>query len=204
MPTLTSRFAHALTTAYEIHVTQVRKGTSIPYIGHLLGVTSIALQHGAGEDEAIAALLHDAIEDAPADLGAAGVRRLLRERFGDRVLQIVEGCTDADVVPKPAWRLRKQSYLAHLATETDASILLVSASDKLHNAGTILSDFSEIGHDLWRRFNREAGMAGTIGYYRGLVTVYRTKGLHGRLVDELDATVTALERATGHRGVWPL
>jgi (p)ppGpp synthase/HD superfamily hydrolase len=138
---LTIRFCDAIVTTHEIHVSQLRKGTTIPYIAHLLGFTSIALQHGAGEDEATAALLHDSIEDAPDHLGAAGVRRLLRERFGERVLCIVEACTDTDVRPKPEWRVRKETYVLHLANESDASVLLVSASDKLHNAGAILWEF---------------------------------------------------------------
>ena len=111
---LTIRFSAAIVATHEIHVSQLRKGTTIPYIAHLLGFTSIALQHGAGEDEAIAALLHDSIEDAPDHLGAAGVRRLLRERFGERVLCIVEACTDTDVRPKPEWRVRKDTYVLHL------------------------------------------------------------------------------------------
>ena len=190
---LTIRFSAAIVATHEIHVSQLRKGTTIPYIAHLLGFTSIALQHGAGEDEAIAALLHDSIEDAPDHLGAAGVRRLLRERFGERVLCIVEACTDTDVRPKPEWRVRKETYVLHLANESDASVLLVSTSDKLHNAGAILWEFRAIGKHLWDRFNSGAGKKGNIGYYRGLVAVYRASGQLVRLVDELDAMVTALE-----------
>jgi GTP pyrophosphokinase len=203
MPLLTTRFTEACSTAAALHAEQIRKGTTIPYVAHLLGVTSIALHHGADEDEAIAELLHDAIEDAPAALGASGVRSLLRERFGERVLDIVEGCTDADVVPKPPWRVRKEAYVAHLATQSP-SVLLVSASDKLHNASAILSDYRAIGEALWNRFNRDAGKAGAIGYYRGLVTAFRATGAHVRLVDEFDVTVRAIERDTGHPGVWPL
>ena len=109
------RFSEALRGAADLHAKQVRKGTTIPYVAHLLGVASIALQHGADEDEAIAALLHDAIEDAPEELGAEWVRRWLSFRFGDRVREIVEACTDADVKPKPAWRVRKEAYVAHVA-----------------------------------------------------------------------------------------
>src|SRR5882762_942854 len=107
---LSSRFSEALRGAADLHATQFKKGTTIPYIAHLLGVASIALHHGADEDEAIAALLHDAIEDAPRDLGANWVRNWLRFRFGEAVLSIVEGCTDADVSPKPVWRVRKEAY----------------------------------------------------------------------------------------------
>jgi GTP pyrophosphokinase len=199
---LTSRFALALTTAHDLHARQLRKGTSVPYVAHLLGVTSIALHHGADEDEAIGALLHDAIEDAPPHLGARGVRHLIREQFGERVLAIVEGCTDTDVVPKPAWRVRKAAYVAHVPSQP-SSVLLVSAADKLHNAGAILSDLRVTGDEVWRRFSRDAGKAGVIGYYRGLVTAFRTTGRHPRLVDELDATVTAIESTAGVYGVWP-
>lgn len=200
---LSSRFSEALGAAADLHARQARKGTEIPYVAHLLGVASIALHHGADEDEAIAALLHDAIEDAPAELGAAWVRKWLAFRFGARVLSIVEGCTDADVVPKPAWRVRKEAYVAHLVQQS-SSVILVSASDKLHNASAVLADYREIGDQLWTRFNPEAGKAGTTGYYRGLVTAYLATGLHSRLVGELDRVVTDLEDVVGHRGVWPL
>jgi GTP pyrophosphokinase len=200
---LSFRFSEALRGAADLHAKQVRKGTTIPYVAHLLGVASIALHYGADEDEAIAALLHDAIEDAPAELGANWVPNWLRFRFGERVLDIVMGCTDADIKPKPPWRVRKEAYVARVRNEP-ASVVLVSASDKLHNAGTILSDYREIGDHLWRRFNKDAGKAGTIGYYRGLVASYETTGHHPRLVRELDRVVTQLEGETGHPGVWPL
>ncbi|MEZ5288347.1 MAG: HD domain-containing protein [Vicinamibacterales bacterium] len=201
-PMLTRRFTNAVAVAHEIHAGQVKKGGRIPYIAHLLGATSIALHHGADEDEAIAALLHDAIEDAPEDRGAAGVRTLIAEEFGPRVLDIVEGCTDTDERTKPPWLARKRAYVAHVPS-LPASTVLVSASDKLHNVSAILSDFHVVGHDVWKRFNPAAGMPGVIGYYRGLVTAYRTTGHHPRLVDELDRVVVALEDAAGHRGVWP-
>ncbi len=169
----------------------------------MLGVSSIALHHGADENEAIGALLHDAIEDAPPELGANWVRNWLRFRFGEAVLDIVAGCTDADVTPKPPWRARKEAYVARVRTEP-ASVILVSASDKLHNASSILADYREIGEALWPRFNKDAGKAGSIGYYRGLVTAYQATGHHPRLVRELDAVVTQIEVETGHPGVWPL
>src|SRR5690349_6983375 len=200
---LSSRFSEALRGAADLHATQLRKGTSIPYIAHLLGVASIALHHGANEDEAIAALLHDTIEDAPLQLGAAWVRTWLRFRFGQGVLEIVEGCTDADVSPKPAWRVRKEACISRVATK-GPSIVLVSAADKLHNASAILADYRQIGDELWARFNPEAGKAGIVDYYRGLVTAYRHTGHHPRLVGELDAVVGDLERQTGQVGVWPL
>jgi len=167
-------------------------------------VTSIALHYGADEDEGIAAVLHDAIEDAPDQLGAGWVRRWIQFRFGERVLRIVEGCTDADVSPKPPWRARKETYIAHLTQETDASVVLVSASDKLHNATAILSDFRRIGDTVFERFNADAGKNGVIGYYRGLVEAYPITGQHPLLVAELDRAVSALERDAGVKGVWPL
>jgi GTP pyrophosphokinase len=199
---LSPRFAEAMRGAADLHATQMRKGTRIPYIAHLLGVASIALHYGAGEDEAIAALLHDAIEDAPRELGANWVRNWIRFRFGERVLTIVEGCTDADVTPKPSWLTRKRDYVARVVHEP-ASVILVSASDKLHNATAVLTDFREIGDELWPRFNRDAGKSGVIGYYRGLVTAYRATRHHPRLIRDLDRVVSTIEHEAGHAGVWP-
>jgi GTP pyrophosphokinase len=200
---LSSRFSEALRGAADLHARQVRKGTTIPYVAHLLAVASIALHHGADEDEAIGALLHDAIEDAPPDLGAPWVRKWLHFRFGKRVLDIVEGCTDADVKPKPQWRRRKEHYIARLPKQP-ASVVLVSASDKLHNASAILSDYRQIKGRLWKRFNRSAGQAGVIGYYRGLVTAYQATGHHPRLVKELNTVVTQIEAEARCPGIWPL
>lgn len=172
---LSLRFTDALATAADLHRAELRKGTSIPYVSHLLAVASIALEFGADEDEAIAALLHDAIEDAPKALGpeaATVVRRLIGMKFGSRVLDIVEACTDADVQPKPAWTVRKEQYLAGIAHKS-ASAILVSAADKLHNARAILRDYQTHGAALWSRFNKEAGDAGTLGYYRGLWRHFR-------------------------------
>lgn len=187
---LTERFTEALTLATRLHAPQLRKGTKIPYIGHLLAVTSIAIDHGANEDEAIAALLHDAIEDAPADLGPDWVRKAINHRFGPNVLRIVEGCTDTDARPKPPWRGRKKAYLRHVA-KASRPIALVSAADKLHNARAILHDYRLLGEKVWERF---AGRRdGTLWYYRALV-----KAFHGRaptpLVAALDRVVSKIEK----------
>jgi (p)ppGpp synthase/HD superfamily hydrolase len=205
---ITPRFTSALVAAAELHAGQRRKGSGPPYVAHLLGVTAIAFDFGANEDEAIGALLHDSIEDAPESLGVEGVRSLIREHFGVAVLDIVEGCTDSDAFPKPPWRARKEHYIGHLA-EASASTLLVSASDKLHNVRSIVRDFRVLHDAIWRRFSPEAGKAGTIGYYRGLVTAFRRRQLDGtaqfpRLVDELDLEVTTLETLAGFTGQWPL
>jgi GTP pyrophosphokinase len=180
-------FRKALAFAAAVHARQFRKGTTIPYVAHLLAVTAIALEHGADEDEATAALLHDAIEDQ----GGARMREEIRRRFGDRVREIVEGCTDAEVIPKPPWRKRKEAYVAHLR-DASPSVLLVSASDKLHNARAILADYRVHGEELWERF--AGGREGTLWYYTALVKAFRKNpGSHPALVDELARTVSELQ-----------
>jgi (p)ppGpp synthase/HD superfamily hydrolase len=204
---LSARFTDALAVAAEIHAGQRRKGSGPPYVAHLLGVTALAFDYGADEEEAIAALLHDAIEDAPPSLGAAGVREVIRSRYGERVLAIVEGCTDSDAVPKPSWRVRKVGYIDHLV-DAGASVLLVSASDKLHNVRAITRDYRVRGDEVWRKFSPEAGKAGTIGYYRGLVTAFTARASVGTpafrdLLSQLDAEVAELEALAGLYGQWP-
>lgn len=160
-PILTDRFDEALAYASRIHRPQVRKGSNIPYVSHLLGVASLALELGADEDQAIAALLHDAVEDQ------GGLKRLadIRTRFGDRVAGIVMDCTDAHEDPKPDWRPRKEAYIASLETKPAAS-LLVSIADKTHNASAINADLREVGEAVWARFT--GGKEGTLWYYRNL------------------------------------
>lgn len=204
---LSRRFSEALVLAAELHAGQRRKGGQVPFVSHLLAVSAIALEYGASEDEASAALLHDAIEDAPPTLGADGVRRLIADRFGAAVLSIVEGCTDTDQAVKPRWRARKEAYIARLAT-AGPSVLLVSAADKLHNVRAIVRDYLGEGDAVFDRFTRDAGKAGTIGYYRGLTDVYlrrRTDGAgrFAELADALHGVVSELERRTGTVGRWP-
>lgn len=136
---LSSKFDQALHYAVVVHAGQKRKGSNIPYLAHLLGVTSITLEHGGNEDEAIGALLHDAGEDA----GGIGRMEDIRHRFGGVVADIVEGCADAVVIPKPPWRARKEDYIAHVS-KASASVRLVSVSDKLHNARAIRCDFRHV------------------------------------------------------------
>jgi (p)ppGpp synthase/HD superfamily hydrolase len=182
---LSERFTTALTYATQLHVNQVRKGSGVPYIAHLLGAASIALEYGANEDEAIAALLHDAIEDQ----GGAATREEIRRRFGDNVTAIVDGCTDADTIPKPPWRQRKEAYIAHIATASP-SVLLVSAADKLYNAQSILKDYRVLGESLWERF--QGGKAGTLWYYPALVDAFKKTGAT-TIVEELERVVSAIE-----------
>lgn len=182
---LSTRFAEALSWAVQLHSTQVRKGSKIPYVSHLLGVASIALEYGADEDEAIAALLHDAVEDQ----GGAPTLEEIRRRFGKSVAHIVEHCTDAQSVPKHPWRARKEAYVAKMGSASE-SVRLVSAADKLHNARAILRDHRSIGEEVWTRFR--GGKEGTLWYYRALVDAYESHGANP-LVDELDRVVTVIE-----------
>jgi GTP pyrophosphokinase len=183
---LSERFATALTLAASLHRAQRRKGTTIPYIAHLLAVAGLVLEHGGDEDEAIAGLLHDAVEDQ----GGAATLAEIERRFGSRVAAIVVGCSDTDTTPKPPWRARKEAYLTHLDSAS-ASVRLVSAADKLHNARSLLADYRQIGEALWPRFT--GGRDGTLWYYRALLERYRTHG-DGPLVAELGRVVAELER----------
>ena len=167
---LTERISEALALAVEAHDGQKRKGTNIPYIAHPMGVASIALDHGADEDQAMAALLHDAVED-----GGSQYAKRIREQFGDRVADIVEECTDG--VPdangeKEAWLPRKERYIAHLKSATDY-VLLVSGSDKLHNARAIVEDLLRIGPAVFDRFT--ATQEQTIWYYEALSNVFSSR-----------------------------
>ncbi|WP_414577359.1 HD domain-containing protein [Anabaena sp. CCY 9402-a] len=182
---LSERFTQALIYATELHAQQVRKGSGVPYISHLLGVASIALEYGANEDEAIAALLHDAIEDQ----GGATTRAEICRRFGKNITAIVDGCTDADTIPKPPWRQRKEAYIAHIATASP-SVLLVSAADKLYNARSILKDYRLMGESLWQRF--QGGKVGTLWYYRAMTDAFNQTQTTA-IVEELTRVVTEIE-----------
>lgn len=183
---LGERFQRALAYAARVHGRQFRKGTSRPYVSHLLGVTSIVLVHGGDEDEAIAALLHDVVEDQ------GGKRRLrdIRAKFGKRVAKIVEGCTDSDETPKPPWLERKKEYLRHLRG-ADSSVRLVSAADKLYNAAETLADLRSRRESIWKRF--KGGKQGTLWYYREVAKILRKKGPQD-LSAELDRVVKELTR----------
>src|SRR5512146_2387339 len=167
---LGERFNEALVYAHTLHRHQPRKGKDVPYIGHLLGVTSLVLENGGDEEMAIAALLHDAVEDQ------GGLPRLheIEARFGKRVAHIVEGCTDSDVVDadkKLPWCERKQWYVQHVERDADAEVRFVSAADKVHNARAILNDHHESGDRAFEHFSKKK--QGTLWYYRALVNAYR-------------------------------
>jgi (p)ppGpp synthase/HD superfamily hydrolase len=184
---LSARFEEALRYACVIHAGQTRKSTEVPYVAHLLAVAALALETGATEDEAIAALLHDAAEDC------GGRERLddVRLRFGEPVARVVEECTDTFERAKPPWRPRKEAYLRHLGKTTCTSALVVSCCDKLHNARSILADLRRQGEATWSKFN--GGRDGTLWYYRSLVDAFRGR-VDPRLHDELERTVAAIEK----------
>ena len=182
------RFLRAFLFAAEKHAGQARKASTIPYIAHLTGVASLVLEAGGDEDLAIAALLHDVVEDC----GGVPMLKEVRRRFGKRVAKVVEGCTDADTYPKPPWRERKEYYIRHLKT-ADADTRLVSAADKLNNARSILADYREVGESVWSRF--KGGREGTLWYYRALLDEFLRRKPN-RLTRELERSVRELEGAT--------
>jgi len=188
VPSLNRRFNLAFELASGLHHTQTRKGTPVPYIGHLMAVCSLVLDAGGDEDQAIAALLHDAVEDQ----GGLTTLATIRQLFGDRVADAVEACSDStvsDPAQKPEWRNRKENYLAHLRN-ANADALIVGAADKLHNARTILTDYRQIGDALWSRF--KVGKEQQLWYYGALVEALRRTAAPKVLVNELERVVNEL------------
>lgn len=194
-PVFSKRFGEALRFTVKIHGAQRRKtgpgeGDGPSYLGHLLGTAALVIEERGSEDEVIAALLHDSIEDT--DTTAED----LRKRFGPVVADIVVGCTDAHEKPKPEWRLRKERYLAHLPSASP-SVLRVSNADKLYNARTILADLRQHGDGLWRRFN--VGAEDTLWYYEELVRIFLEHN-PGYLAEELDRVVAEIGFITNEGG----
>jgi GTP pyrophosphokinase len=183
------RFLRAFQFAAKMHAGQTRKASTIPYIAHLMGVASLVLEAGGDEDLAIAALLHDVVEDC----GGAPMLKEVRRRFGKRVAHVVEGCTDADTYPKPPWRERKEKYLEHLQ-QADPDTRLVSAADKLNNVRSILSDYRAIGESVWSRFN--GGREGTLWYYRALREIF-LRYKRNRITRDFELAVRELDTLAG-------
>ena len=179
------RFLRAFLFAADKHAGQTRKASTIPYFAHLMGVASLVLEFGGDEDMAIAALLHDVVEDC----GGAPMLTEVQRRFGTRVAKIVDGCTDSDITPKPPWRERKQTYIQHLK-RADAETRLVSAADKLNNVRSILADYREVGEAIWGRFH--GGRDGTLWYYRVLLEEF-LRHEPNRLIREFELAVRELE-----------
>jgi (p)ppGpp synthase/HD superfamily hydrolase len=187
------KFDQALLLAHGLHRHDIRKGTGHPYISHLLGVCSLVVDYGGDEDMAIAALLHDAVEDH----GGRPMLEKIRHQFGERVAHIVDGCTDSyatDPAKKEPWRQRKEEYLARVPLEED-DVRLVSAADKLYNARTIVHDIRRDGVASLDRFN--GGRKDTVWYYDQLVHAFRGAGSN-ELVEELAAFVDEMKRITGY------
>lgn len=166
---LTDRFETALVYATRLHANQRRKIGGVPYIAHLLSVAALVLEAGGDEDEAIAALLHDAIEDQ----GGIATRNQIYGLFGDKVVAIVDGCTESDTQPKPPWRERKIRYLENLR-HAKIQVRRVSLADKLHNARSILAEWRQQGDAVWSNFN--SSKEDTLWFYRELVKVYQNTG----------------------------
>lgn len=194
MSILTDRFIRAFRYCLELHGGQTKKGTSTPYVAHLMSVCALVLEEGGNEDEAIAALLHDALEDQPEKTN----REEIAARFGERVLELVTACSDTPPEyrggEKPSWCWRKKRYLAHLRV-ADPGALRIALADKLHNARQILADYRILGEELWPRFN--AGKEKQLWFYR---TMLQDVGKNAssrevsRLIEELDRVVSELER----------
>ena len=182
------RFQRAFEFAAEKHRKQTRKASTIPYIAHLMGVASLVLEAGGDEDMAIAAFLHDVVEDC----GGAAMLKEVRRRFGKRVAHIVDGCTDVYETPKPPWKERKVSYIDRLKRE-NSDTRLVSAADKLNNIRSILSDYRALGESVWTRFN--GGREGTLWYYRTLRDEF-LRSKPNRVTLDFDIAVRELESLT--------
>lgn len=189
---LTQRFEQALVYATRLHAAQIRKASGVPYISHLLSVTALVLEAGGDEDEAIAALLHDAVEDQ----GGKATRAEIYHLFGERVGTIVDNCTEFDTEIKPPWHERKQQYLEQLR-QSSVATRRVALADKLHNARTLLQDYRQQGEALWSMFS--AGKEGLLWFYHSLLALYREIA-PSPMVEELARVISELEQlfvATG-------
>ena len=182
---LTTKFEQALIYATQLHANQTRKVDKIPYISHLMSVSALILEAGGTEDEAIAGLLHDAVEDQ----GGQATREEIREKFGETVVEIVDGCTETDITPKPPWKQRKIDYIENISNGSD-SVKLVSLADKLHNARSLLVGYRNKGDKLWDYFN--GTKEDKLWFYRELLKVYRQGNVNfmtvelERILDELN------------------
>ena len=186
-PALTARFLSGMSLAMEIHGGQRRGGTEIPYLAHLLVVTGLVIEDGGDEDEAVAALLHDAVEDG----GGRPTLRRIGGAFGPRVAELVEGCSDnLDGDPDDPWVERKRRYLAHLPAVADDGVLRVSLADKVHNARSIVRDYRESGNALWERFTQKTARD-QLWYYGGLLGFF-ARHRPGPLMEDLRRAVDEL------------
>lgn len=190
---ITPRLYEALQFTFNLHGRDARKAGNVPYMAHLLSVCAMAQGDGGDEDEAIAALLHDTLEDKPEETN----RTEIAERFGERVAAIVE--TSTDTPPdykggaKPPWRQRKQAYLVHVRS-ADPGLLRVTVADKIDNARSILADYARMGDELWKRF--KVGREDQLWYYESAVAAYDEAGFRGPLLEELRRLVNEMRSQT--------
>lgn len=182
---LDDRFAEALLYAWQRHRQQWRKVGNVPFLAHLLNVAGLVLDYGGDQEEAIAALLHDAAEDQ----GGLATLEEIRQRFGGRVADIVEMCTDTFEHPKPPWRQRKEQFLARLPAASP-SVRLVCAADKIHNLRSLLRAYPSYGEQIWSFFR--GGREGTLWYFRSIVQILR-QGPWLPIVRELEKLLSELE-----------
>jgi len=191
MIVLTERFENALVYCVQLHRNQQRKGKPVPYIAHLLSVSALVLEDGGNEDEAIAALLHDALEDQPDKTSREEIAR----RFGQQVLSLVNSCTDTPITYqggiKPPWRQRKEAYLSHLRTGANGA-MRVALADKVHNGRELVADYQREGEKVWMRFH--AGKGDQLWYYRSLRLAFREGGAGGQLFDTFEKVLSELEQ----------
>lgn len=188
---LTQRFLDALVFAFTLHQTQRRKGTDTPYFSHLMVVSATVLENGGTEDQAIAALLHDAVEDQ----GDKTSLEEIESKFGSGVSRIVKSCSDSIGDPKTPWQKRKERYVENLAMESH-DVLLVSISDKLHNARAILHDYQAIGERIWERFS--VGPDEILWYYRSLVSAFQAAKVNQALLYEFEDTLNRIIEIRSH------
>jgi (p)ppGpp synthase/HD superfamily hydrolase len=215
---LTERYKRALQFAADVHEGHMKKGGDVAYLSHLLSVSALVMENDGDEDEAIAGLLHDSVEDrgdgyqtccnAKPPVGRAALKYDIEQLFGVRVRDLVLHCTDDEYLPegKPAkkgsaeeWKIRKKAYLEKLAKQADTGALRVSCADKLHNARAILVDYETLGEEVWQRF-RTQSKSDQLWYYKNLATILSQRaaavgdvGLK-RLAGQLGAVVQAIER----------
>ncbi len=184
------RFSEALVFAAALHRDQVRKGSGIPYVTHLLATAALTGEADGTEDEVIAALLHDAIEDQ----GGRSIEQTIEKLFGPVVARLVRECSDTDITPKPPWKARKEAYLIHLENASD-SACKISCADKIHNAKSTLRDLRNMGLESLQRFNApEPKIENILWYYESLLSVFQKRKVHPRLTAELSETLGEIRR----------
>ena len=215
---LTDRYKQALQFTAEVHEGHMKKGGEVAYLSHLLSVSALVMENDGDEDEAIAGLLHDSVEDrgdtyqtrcnAKPPVGRAALKHDIEKLFGARVCDLVLHCTDDEYLPEgkasrkgtpEEWKVRKKAYLEKLAKQADTGALRVSCADKLHNARAILVDYETLGEDVWQRF-RTQSKADQLWYYKSLARILGQRAAEvgdvglKRLAGQLSAVVQAIER----------